>query len=56
MPTFKKRRVRVLHRQGLRFAGPVIREDDDFITIYDLKSQHEIALRRTDLSIVEEIE
>lgn len=45
--------ARVMHKVGLRYRGPIVKEDDEFITLFDLKTQHEITLKKSDLSILE---
>ena len=47
--------VRILLRQGLRFAGEVLEENDEYLVLLDTKTGHEVRVAKIDLSLVEVI-
>lgn len=50
------RRIKVLLRQGYRYGGDVIEENDAQIVILDDKTGHRVTVTKSDLATVEVIE
>lgn len=45
--------VRIHMRDGWMYRGPVLSENDTYLTIRDLKSRHDVLVRKEEISRIE---